>query len=83
MRATKKQRSAEATGQMAGDPVTYTVDGFCRAHHMARSHFYDLVREGQGPRLLRAGRRTLISGDAAADWRRAMEERTAATSSAA
>ena len=60
------------------EPATYTVDTFCGAHNISRSHFYDLVREGLGPRLMRRTGRTIISGEAAADWRREMEEQTSA-----
>jgi predicted DNA-binding transcriptional regulator AlpA len=43
---------------------------------MSRSLFYELVKGGKGPRLMKIGRRTLISQEAAADWRRAMEAAT-------
>ncbi|UXC37100.1 hypothetical protein [Cupriavidus gilardii] len=55
----------------------FTVPEFCEAHgRMSRSLFYTLVKEGKGPRLMKIGRRTLISQEAAADWRRAMEAAT-------
>jgi hypothetical protein len=53
--------------------MTYSVLEFCRVHGISRAHFYNLVREGLGPRLMKAGRRTLISHEAAEDWRRRME----------
>jgi len=37
---------------------------------------YHLVNAGKGPRLMKVGRRTLISVEAAADWRREMEAKT-------
>ena len=60
------------------DPCTekdaLTVDDFCQRHSLSRGKFYSLVAEGRAPRLMRVGRRTLISREAAADWRRAMED---------
>ena len=58
------------------DPATYTVPGFCREHHISRSYLYRLWNEGRGPRRTKVGRRTLISGEAAAAWRRRMEAET-------
>jgi excisionase family DNA binding protein len=52
---------------------TYTVTQFCDAHHIGRTHLYELLKQGRGPRIMKPGRRTLISREAAAEWRRAME----------
>ena len=60
----------------AVQPAAFTVPEFCAAHRISRALFYLLVREGTGPRLLKAGRRTLITVDAAAEWRRRMEAAT-------
>lgn len=57
--------------------ATFTITQFCDDHNISRTHFYELVKQGKGPRLLRVGRRTLVSQEAAADWRRRMEEETA------
>lgn len=54
---------------------TYTVRQFCDAHHIGPTFFYDLVKTGRGPRLMKVGKRTLISVEAAADWRRAQESK--------
>lgn len=59
------------------DPPAYTVESFCKAHHIARSYFYTLLREGDGPEIYKLGRRTYVSGAAAAEWRRKMEAKTA------
>ena len=53
--------------------VTYSVAEFCREHGISRGLFYNMLREGRGPRVIKAGRRTLISREAAEDWRRRME----------
>jgi hypothetical protein len=54
-------------------PAAFTVAEFCEAHRISRALLYLLIREGRGPRLMKAGRRTLIAVDAAADWRRQLE----------
>ena len=53
--------------------VTYSVAEFCREHGISRGLFYNMLREGRGPRVIKAGRRTLISREAAEEWRRRME----------
>ncbi|SIQ81558.1 hypothetical protein SAMN05421829_10726 [Aromatoleum tolulyticum] len=52
----------------------YTVQQFCEAHNFTRVLFYKLMKSGHGPRIMKVGTRTLISVEAAADWRRQMEE---------
>jgi len=52
----------------------YDVQAFCLAHHISRAFFYKLLDQGKGPRVMKVGRRLLISREAAADWRRAMEQ---------
>lgn len=56
--------------------ATYTIVEFCDAHRLSRSSFYEQVRAGTAPRLMRVNRRVLISTEAAADWRAAMEQAT-------
>lgn len=58
----------------------YTFPGFCSDHHISRSFLYELIKEGRGPRLMKIGRRTLISAEAAAEWRAKMEAETNQTS---
>ena len=53
---------------------TYTIFQFCGAHNISRSMFYKQMKLGQGPRVMRVGRRRLISYEAAAEWRQRMEE---------
>lgn len=59
--------------------AAYTVTQFCDDHNLSRTHLYELIRQGLGPRLMKVGRRTLISIEAAADWRRKVEQATAET----
>ena len=53
--------------------VARHVDGFCRDHGISRAHFYNLLKRGDGPVIMKVGRRTLISAEAAAEWRKRME----------
>lgn len=53
--------------------AAFSVAEFCREHGISRGLFYRLLREGRGPRVIKAGRRTLISREAAEQWRRRME----------
>ena len=53
--------------------AAFSVFGFCVAHGLSRSLFYRLLRSGAGPRIMKCGRRTLISVEAAQRWRRARE----------
>lgn len=56
---------------------SFTVAEFCFAHgNISKSFFHKLVNEGKGPRLMKIGRRTLISTEAAAAWRAQMEAQT-------
>lgn len=66
----------KSTAVPALDPAAYTVSTFCEGHHISRSYLYRLWSEGRGPRRTKLGRRTLISGEAAAAWRRQMEAET-------
>lgn len=59
-------------------PQAYTIQQFADAHHVSRTHVYALLKTGRGPRVMRVGRRTLVSVEAAADWRRQVEQETAA-----
>jgi excisionase family DNA binding protein len=51
-----------------------TVEAFCRSYGIGRSTAYKLIKEGLGPRTMKVGRRTLISIEAADEWRRRMED---------
>lgn len=53
--------------------VATHVDAFCRDHGISRAHFYNLLKRGDGPAVMKVGRRTLISAEAATEWRRRME----------
>ena len=55
----------------------YTVPEFCADHGgISKVFFYALLKDGRGPRLMKVGRRTLITAEAAAEWRARMEAAT-------
>jgi predicted DNA-binding transcriptional regulator AlpA len=58
--------------------AAYSVTQFCAAHGIARTTLYELFRQKRGPRTMKVGRRVLISAEAAADWRKRMEDDSAA-----
>jgi excisionase family DNA binding protein len=60
----------------------YNIPEFCRAHGISRSTFYNLVRDGGAPRLMRVRDRVLISREAAEEWRRQCEAQTSAMEAA-
>jgi predicted DNA-binding transcriptional regulator AlpA len=55
-------------------PQLISIKQFCADHGISRSFLYKLVALGRGPRLSKLGTRTLISAEAAADWRRDLEQ---------
>ena len=57
------------------DPIdALAVAQFCERHNLCRATFYNLLRTGRGPRIMKVGARTLISVEAAEEWRRRMEQ---------
>jgi hypothetical protein len=72
-RAPRASASAEIPAfEPRGSPtVAFTVAEFCFAHKISQAFYYELKRAGLGPKEMALGRRRIISGEAAADWRRA------------
>lgn len=58
-------------------PAAMSVADFCQSFRISRSFIYKLWKAGEGPRVLKVGNRTLISVEAASEWRRRMEAQTA------
>jgi len=69
----KEKHEGDASEAVAVAPAAFTIPEFCAAHRISRALFYILAREGRAPAIIKAGRRTLISNEAAARWRRDME----------
>jgi hypothetical protein len=55
------------------DQKAFSVEQFCNEHDISRAFFYLLIARGIGPRTMKCGRRTLVSVEAARDWRQQME----------
>jgi predicted DNA-binding transcriptional regulator AlpA len=60
--------------EVAMASLMFSVTEFCRDHGISRGMFYKLLGEGLGPKAVKIGRRTLISSEAAQEWRRRMEQ---------
>ena len=52
---------------------TQTINDFCESNKISRSMFYKLLRQGKGPRLMKVGRKRLVTPEAAAAWRETMQ----------
>ena len=66
----------EASLDQPVEPVARTVKQFCGANQISHVHFYELLKRGLGPRVMKVGRRTLITLHAEAEWHRRMEDAT-------
>ena len=73
----QERHSDSASKVVAVAVAAFTIPEFCNAHRISRALFYVLAREGRAPAIIKAGRRTLISAEAAARWRRDMEAASA------
>lgn len=62
------------TFQQSVARAAYSVRDFCEAFGITKVMFYKMLKEGSGPKIMKVGSRTLISIEAAADWRRQCEE---------
>jgi hypothetical protein len=54
----------------------FSVTEFCAAYSIGKTKFYEMVAGGIGPRTFKAGHKTLISVEAADDWRRGLEQQS-------
>lgn len=61
----------------AAHTLALSVREFCAAHSISEDMFHKLRRIGGAPRVMKVGRRTLVSVEAAAAWRRAREKASA------
>jgi predicted DNA-binding transcriptional regulator AlpA len=56
--------------------AAFSIPQFCSAHSISRALFYLLLKDGRAPAVMKIGRRTLVSVEAAAAWRKQMETPT-------
>jgi hypothetical protein len=82
---TTKQKIAQSSARQAAEDKeldALSITSFCARHGISPAFFYRLQAEGRGPRIMKLGGRTLISREAAAEWRRALEAASAAEAEA-
>jgi hypothetical protein len=56
------------------DKDAYDILTFCHRHDISRAALYNAWKAGFGPRVMRVGKRVLISKEAAARWRAEREQ---------
>jgi hypothetical protein len=54
-----------------------SIAEFCRRNSISVPFYHKLQRQGRGPQTMKIGARTLITVEAAARWRRALERKQA------
>ena len=69
--------------RIRGPPLAMSIRVFCALHGISEDMLYKMKRDGWGPDTMKVGSRTLISHEAAADWRRKREAAAATTTTAA
>jgi hypothetical protein len=77
----KPHLTAHASGEappIRGPPLAMSIREFCAQHGISEDMFFKMRRQGWGPRTMKVGSRTLISHEAAAEWRREREAAAAA-----
>jgi len=70
-----KSRPQFATGRPRPPTprLALSISEFCEAHGISEGFFYKLKKQGEGPREMKVGARTLITFESAAEWRRTRE----------
>jgi hypothetical protein len=76
--ATDKKKDGDKGPSVTQQPppafaTAFTIAEFCRAHRMSQTSYFELKKNGLGPDEMAAGRRRIISYEAAARWRKARE----------
>jgi len=69
----KKRVKKRPVEKQPVEKQTYTIPEFCDAYNVSRSKFYEILKAGSGPRIMKVGRRTLISVESAEKWRTRIE----------
>ncbi len=76
----------EITGKKSGanprepqpvPPLAMSIPQFCTAHNISEGFYYKLKKQKLNPREMKVGTRTLITFEAAADWRTEREAASA------
>ena len=72
----KSTTTAKSQPTIEIEREAFTISEWCRSIGISRAFFYKLD-PAKRPRIIKLGRRVLISRDAAADWQQEMELATA------
>lgn len=59
--------------ELAMGKQNYTVNEFCMLYGIGRTFFYELLKAGRGPQIIKVGRKTLIPRHCAEAWQESME----------
>ncbi|ACA21157.1 Prophage CP4-57 regulatory [Methylobacterium sp. 4-46] len=51
-----------------------TIPDWCERHKVSRAHFYNLLKAGKAPRIMKIGAAVRITEDADREWCRARED---------
>ena len=54
--------------------LALSIPEFCQTHNLSQSKYFEIARRGEGPEVFKVDRRTLISIESAAAWRKAKTE---------
>ena len=74
MSRTKTTTKRNAEPREAEAPIgAMSIGQFARSHGISIDTYFRMARDGDGPKVMKAGARTLISVEAAEAWRRARE----------
>jgi hypothetical protein len=76
-RAKKRREQFRRRAARHQPGMARNIPAFCLNNDISVSFYYSLKRKGRGPREMELEGRTLITPEAEADWRRAMEAETA------
>jgi hypothetical protein len=70
---TQTTAEVRATGPPEVPRAAFTIAEFCEAHRMSQSFYFKIRGLGLGPRECRTLNKITITGESAAEWRRANE----------
>lgn len=62
------QPSEDEAEELAMGKKNYTVKEFCLMYGISRTFFYELLKRGNGPEIIKIGRKTMIQREAAQIW---------------
>jgi hypothetical protein len=72
----KSRTQVAAVCQRPSTPrLALSIPEFCTAHCISEAFYFKLKKQGEGPREMKVGARTLITLESAEEWRRTRENR--------